>query len=142
MQDLQVRRCDHCGHIISEREIALYRGLVRALWKVFVFCKDKNIHEFTRKDIKHLFSNENDTARFGDWVMFGGLVYKNKKASYGLNLERCHDFFRGEYSIPIRVWKNPVTKVITKGEYKTIHEIPKLKDMLNSDMEYVARYRN
>lgn len=138
----QIKRCPECGHIISERQIALYRGLVNVLWRVFKWCEEKEVHEFTRKDIKHLFTNENDTARFGDWVMFGGLVYKGGKAKYGLNMERCNEFFKGEYKIPTAIWKNPITGELRKEDYKSIKEIPKLVDMLDTDMQYVARYRD
>ena len=106
--------CEKCGQCTSEREIALYRGLVTALWRVYKWCRQKGVHEFIRKDVKHLFTNENDTARFGDWVLFGGLVYKKGKGHYGLNLERCNDFFSGELAIPTRLWKNPVTGEIKK----------------------------
>lgn len=135
------KRCGSCGHIISEREISLYRGLVTALWKVYRWSKEHNIHEFRRKDIKHLFTNENDTARFGDWVMFGGLVYKEKKAFYGLNLERCEAFFKGNLEIPTTIWKNPITGDLRKEHYRRIHQIPSIMELLSADGEYRANYR-
>ena len=138
---MQKQNCHACGQNISEREIGLYKGMVTALWRVYKWAREKEIHEFTRKDIKHLFINENDTARFGDWVMFGGLVYKNGKANYGLNMERCDLFFKGEYKIPSRIWKNPVTRELTKEAYKTINEMPSILQMLNEDGFYIANYR-
>ena len=128
-------------HNISEREIGLYSGMVSALWRVFKWCGEKEVHEFSRKDIKHLFANENDTARFGDWVLFGGLVYKERKGRYGLNLDRCGDFFAGRYKIPTRVWKNPTTGQITQGEDVTIRQIPNLAAFLDENREYIAYYR-
>jgi hypothetical protein len=139
MQDKKL--CSQCGQNISERQIALYRGLVSTLWRVYKWAKGKEIHEFQRKDIKHLFSNENDTARFGDLVMFGGLVYKHRKGVYGLNLERCSAFFQGTYKIPTIIWKNPVTKELRKEDYKNIKQIPDIMELLNEDGEYVAQYR-
>lgn len=136
------KKCPTCGQNISEREIALYRGLVVALWKVFNFLGEKGSgYKFSRKEIKHLFTEEGETARFGDWVFFGGLVFKYAKGQYGLNIERCESFFRGEYEIPIRVWKNPVTGEIKREDYRTIHKIPKLIECLNEDGSYNARYR-
>ena len=134
-----VCRCGH-KHNINEREIALYRGLILALWEVYKWAEQKGIHEFDRKDIKHLFKNENTTARFGDWVMFGGLVYKNGKGKYGLNIEHCRLFFQGMYSIPTRVYKNPITSELDLRDYKTISQIPTILKLLNEDGEYVARY--
>jgi len=134
--------CPTCGQNTSEREIALYRGLVNALWRVYKWSMEKKENEFTRKDIKHLFVNENDTARFGDWVMFGGLVYKQGKGRYGLNTERCDQFFKGDYKIPTRIWKNPITRELRKEEYKSVGEIPSILSMLNDDREYTVRYRN
>lgn len=135
------KRCEHCGSITSEREIALYRGLVIALWRVYKWAEQKNVHEFSRKDIKHLFVNENDTARFGDWVMFGGLVYKLKKAKYGLNMERCDKFFKDQYAIPTKIYKNPITGELRQEDIRTMRQIPTIMTMLNADGEYVARYR-
>lgn len=138
----QTHVCE-CGHkhTISEREIALYSGMVSALWRVFKWCEEKQKYEFSRKDVKHLLANENDSARFGDWVLFGGLVYKEGKGRYGLNLHRCGEFFAGRYMIPSRVWKNPVTGQITQGQDVTIDRIPNLLKFLDQNQEYVARYR-
>lgn len=134
--------CPHCGSVLSEREIAMFDGLVVALWNVFKWCESNNRHEFKRKEIKHLFDGENQTARFGDWVMFGGLVYKpNGKGSYGLNMERCQHFFAGELEIPTSIWKNPVTKELRKEDYRFIHEIPSLRAFLDENRMYIARYR-
>lgn len=135
-----IERCEHCGSIISEREIGLYTGMVSALWRVFNWCKTNNVYKFNRKDVKHLFRNENDTARFGDWVMFGGLVFKEGKAHYGLNMQRCELFFANRYSIPKRLYKNPITNAIRVPEYTTIRGIPKLTAFLDSDGDYIARY--
>jgi hypothetical protein len=136
-----IERCPTCGHTVSDREISLYSGMVRALWLVYKWCLGKNRYEFTRKDIKHLFKNENDTARFGDWVMFGGLIYKLKKGSYGLNLERAEQFFAGRYRIPLRLLKNSATGNLSKLEEGTIKDIPTILKFLNEDGEYITMYR-
>ena len=96
----QKNRCPTCGHAIDKREIALFSGLVEALWRVLKWCEEKQRHEFSRKEIEHLIPGGSEKARFGDLVLFGGLVYKNKKARYGLNMERCDEFFSGRMSIP------------------------------------------
>jgi len=134
--------CPHCGSTLSERQIAMFDGLVLALWNVFKWCEQSGIHEFKRKDIKHLLHGDNQTARFGDWVLFGGLVYKpNGKGSYGLNIQRCQQFFSGSLSIPTSIWKNPITKELRKEDYKFIHEIPSLGLFLDENQMYIARYR-
>ena len=139
---MEKQRCPHCGSIVSKREIALYRGLITALFRVFKWVVQRNNgHTFTRKDIKHLLKNENDTARFGDLVMFGGLVYKPSKANYGLHMQRCEDFFRGNYKIPMRVWKDPLTGMLTPEDYKTIREIPSIMTLLDADGFYISRYK-
>jgi len=135
----RVQRCLACGHIISERHIALYSGMVHTLWKVFKWCREKGIHEFQTKQVKHFF-NLNSSARFGDWVMFGGLVYKNKKGYYGLNMQRCDEFFKGTYKIPEYVVKNPLTGGITQGRDITINEVPNLLKFLNDDGEFKTSY--
>lgn len=141
MSNPSIQRCPMCNSIISEREVGLYRELIITLWNVYKWCIDKNVHEFSRKDIKHLFSSENDTARFGDLVYFGGLVYKKGKANYGLNMERCDQFFKNAYKIPLRVWKNPITKETTPECYVTLSEIPTILSRLDEDMLYVIMYR-
>ena len=133
------QRCQACGHIISKREIALYSGMISTLWKVFKWCNEKGIHEFKTKDVKHFF-NLNSSARFGDWVMFGGLVYKDKKAHYGLNMQRCSDFFQGNYKIPEYVIKDPITGNIEQGPDITIKEIKGLIEFLNEDGEFQTKY--
>lgn len=135
----QIQRCLACGHIISKRQISLYTGLVKTLWLVFKWCETKGVHEFQTRDVKHLMGQINYT-RFGDWVMFGGLVYKTKKAHYGLNMQRVHDFFKGEYKIPEYVIKDPITGTITQGPDITINEVPKLEKFLNEEKEFMARY--
>ena len=133
------QRCMACGHIISKRQITLYSGMVYTLYKVFKWCDEKGRHEFQTKDIKHFF-NLNSSARFGDWVMFGGLVYKNKKAHYGLNMIRCDQFFKGLYKIPEFVLKNPLNGEIEQGPDITINEVKGLKEFLSKDGEFQARY--
>ncbi len=94
-----------------------------------------------KKDVKHLLGR-NEYARFGDWVYFGGLVYKGSKADYGLNMERCAEFFAGRRQIPRSVFKNPVTRAITPGEYAYIYQIPNLVEFLDENELYIARYRD
>ena len=60
---------------------------------------------------------------------------------YGLNIERCEEFFAGKRSVPTIVIKNPVTNEVRTLAYKLINEIPSILEFLNEDMEYVARYR-
>lgn len=147
--EIHICECPTCGHKhkISEREIGLYQGMVKALWSVFKWCEQKGRHEFQISEVKDLIG-KNEYARFGDWKKFGGLVYtpiENGKSlgkgHYGLNLPRCDEFFKGTYKIPSRVWKKPLNGELEGVDYKTIHEIPKLSALLNADNEYIARYR-
>lgn len=131
--------CPHCGQRIKgARQIALYSGLIFTLKRVYQWCKETKRHEFTRKDIKGFIKNENDTARFGDLVMFGGLVYKSSKGHYGLNMERCADFFLDKYKVPTIIWKEGA--VIKKENYKKLSEIPALLSLLDNDKNYKVEY--
>lgn len=123
------------------REITLYAGMVRALIRVYKWCKDEGVHEFTRKDIKNkILRNENDVARWGDWILFGaGMVYKPKgKGSWGLNMERVDQFLSGELEIPIRIAKKG--KEVTIISTASIQNIPNLMDLLDEDLRYVVKY--
>ncbi len=141
MPTLAKQICPTCHRPVNCREIALYHGLISALWRVFKWCEKNNIHEFQRKEVKHLFLNENDTARFGDLVFYGGLVYKSGKGHYGLNMERCNNFFAGIYEIPTLIIKDPLSEELRKENYCTIKKIPNILTLLNEDREYIVRYR-
>lgn len=133
-------RCEHCGSIVSDREIVLDRTMVGAMWKVFKWCKETGRHEFETHDVAHLFS-KTQYARFGDNIYFGGIIYKHSKAHYGMNMERAEEFFANKYEVPRSVWKNPVTGETKKTEPITIRDVPKLSQLLDEDGYYVANYR-
>jgi len=142
------RVCPTCGQSINDREITLFRGMIDALFVVWKWCKEQGVYEFSRKQVKHLFKGENQTARFGDLIYFGGLVYRlefgihiNSKGYFGINIERCNQFFAGLYKIPTSVWKNPLNGEITLSDYKMLGQIKKLRDFLNENMEYIVKYR-
>lgn len=143
----QKNRCPACGHIIDKREIGMFSSLVEALWQVYKWCLEwglkqnqKQRHEFKMAEVRHMLGR-NEYARFGDWVLFGGLVYKTKKAHYGLNLERCEAFFAGKTSIPGRIWKDQGTGELEKVDYKFIGEFPGLIQFLDGDLMYQAKYK-
>ncbi len=135
-----------CGHthIISEREITLYRGMAVALKKVHAWCVERGVHEFDISDVRPLIGTI-EYARFSDWKKFGGLVYSPKgtlKGRYGLNLARCEAFFGGSYKVPARVWKNPITKGLRMEEYKTIDEFPDLWDLVDKNYKFRVTYQD
>lgn len=136
------RSCPTCGQSVNIREIALYAGMVRALAAVYKWCQEKNRHEFQRKDIKHLLTDDGQIARFGDWVFFGGLVYKQGKGHYGLNIERCREYFSNKLAIPTVVYKDPINDSLTFDKKRTIKETPQLKEFLNSNFEFIAQYQD
>lgn len=140
---MEKRRCLACGQVISKREIALYRGLLQTLFRVYKYVESRgNGYLFTRKEIKHLFRNENDTARFGDLILFGGLVFKESKAHYGLNLERCAAFFYGDLRIPTRIWKDPLTNELAPLDPMPARAFPDLKALLDSEGAYISNYKD
>ena len=104
----KMERCPYCNSSIKDRKIAIYKGLVDALYKVYCWCGQHKKHEFKTKEIKHLLG-KNEYNRFGDLVRFGGIVYKPKlygksqKASFGINMARAKEFFRGERDIPLQI---------------------------------------
>lgn len=144
MPTLNKQSCPTCGQSVNEREIALFRGMVDALWRVFKWCEEQHTHEFTRKDIRHLLGDESSRAHFGDWILFGGLVYRRekKKGHYGINRPRLLDFYTGKLAIPTRIYKNPLTKELRFDDERLIHEIPQLKNFLDEHNEYIAVYKN
>lgn len=134
--------CQLCGQNIKDRSVALYQGLIDCLYKVYCFCGEKRVHEFRMKDIKHLLG-KNEYARFGDLIRFGGLVYKPKgdteqseKAFYGLNMERCKEFFSGQREIPVQITLNQLTNEILDAKYVKVGNFPELSQMLTAQGFY------
>lgn len=79
-------------------------------------------------------------SKFGDLVLFGGLVYKLKKGTYGLNMERCAAFFANTYLVPSYIMKNPVTKETTAHEYRSFKDLPSISKFLNENGDFIAEY--
>lgn len=144
MPTLNKATCPTCGQSVNEREIGLFSGMAEALFRVWKWCKEKNRHEFERKEVSHLFRGESEIARFGDWVFFGGLVYRptGKKGIYGINVERCDKFFAGQLQIPTVVYKNPLTKELRYDHYGTLGQLKNLRDFLDENYEFIVKYRN
>jgi hypothetical protein len=140
MTTLNKEACPCCGQSINQRKITLFRGMADSLKKVFQWCIEKNKHEFSRKDIKHLLTTDSEIARFGDWVWFGGIVYKRGKGEYGINMERANAFFTGKLKIPMTIVKDPKTDEHYGEDYRSLSEMHKLKDLLDIDGSYIAEY--
>lgn len=147
MPSLKKQSCPTCGQSVNERSITLYKGMVTTLWQVFQWCEQKHRHEFTKQDIKHLITSDVVSSTFAYWRWFGGLAYNPDgiKGHYGLNMDRCADFFAGKLRIPTVLWKNPLKKgdeMIRPDEYRYIHEVPSLAGFLDVNNNYIAKYRN
>lgn len=138
-----IKHCPMCGQSINERQIALFSGMVDALFRVWRWCEERNRHVFDRKDIKHLLADDNQIARFGDWIYFGGLVYKPQgRGTYGLNMGRAREFFSGKLEIPTLVWKNPLTGELKHESLRYIDEIPNIGEFLDANKMYIPSYRD
>jgi len=121
--------------------------MAETLWNILQWCEEKNRHEFTKQEVKHLITNDVVSANFAYWRWFGGLVYNPDDVAghYGLNMQRCRDFFAGKIKIPIRISKHPLKQgeeAIHVEEYSYIHKIPKLWSFLDKNKNYIARYRD
>ncbi len=135
-------RCPYCNGNIKDRKIALYKGLINALYKVYVYCGQRRKHTFSTKEIKHLLG-KNEYNRFGDLVRFGGIIYKpkisgvTKKGQFGMNMERAKEFFSGKIEIPIQISIDQITgetiEVLSKGK---VNEFPDLSKLLTTDGLY------
>lgn len=140
MPTINKQSCPTCGQSVNEREIGLFKGMVTALYEVWRWCEKNNVQDFTRKYIKHLFKDENQIARFGDWALFG-LVRKEAKGKYTLSFNRVRSFFAGKMMIPTVAYKNPLQRSIAFDNYKYVHEIKGLNEFLDENNDFIARYR-
>lgn len=136
---IEHNHCPTCGRIIDKREIGLFTGMVVALRRTYDFCVKNGIHEFEMKQIRDMM-DRNSYARFGDWVLFGGLVYKRGKAKYGLNMERCAAFFQNEYKIPTMIIKDPLLNTLDPQDYRFCKDIPNLKEYIGPDGLFITKY--
>lgn len=144
MGTINKKTCPCCGQTINNREVTLYSGMVKALLRVYYWCKQNGRHEFTRKEIKVLFKGvDNEIARWGDWILFGnGMVYRpeNRRGSWGLNLDLVREFILKNRMIPTRVVIDRESGEVYKYDYKTIDKIPNLKQFLDEAGEYIVKY--
>lgn len=142
-------KCPMCGFVPSteQRTVSLFAEMVVALGKVFDYCRKKGSYEFTRKEVKFDILaplGENVTARFGDWKLFGGLIYtpadkkgKEKKGNYAFNVSRTEEFLSNRLRIPTKIvlqqGKEPVM-----SDFRLISETPKLASLLDSSGKYIS----
>lgn len=133
-----------CGHThtVSERQIPLTMEMVQAMVRVAKWAEERGIYEFKRKEFKHLMRSETETATFGNLVYFGGIFYKNGRGNWGINIPRYHDFIAGRTTVPLEVWKNPITGAITHGEEVHIKDVPHITKFLDEEQEYITLYRD
>lgn len=136
--------CPCCGQVINNREVTLYSGMVKALLRVYYWCKKNGKHEFTRKEIKQLFKGvDNEIARWGDWILFGnGMVYRpgHMRGHWGLNLSLVGEFIQKRRTIPTRVVIDRESGDVYKYDYKYIDQVPNLKEFLDEAGEYIVKY--
>lgn len=133
--------CPHCGQTINERQIVLFTGMVQALWKVLRWCESHQQTRFSRKEIKGLFENENQVARFGDWILFSDILKRDgSKGHYQINIGKAKDFFTNRLTIPTILWKDPITGNLRSEEWKAIRDIPNLTEFLDQNYDYITRY--
>lgn len=143
MPSINKQCCPTCHQSINERRITLFYDLVPALYAVMKWCQYHNTYSFGRTDIKHLFKNENQSARFGDLPKIcPQLIRSPKRGEYQINTINCVSFFKGNICIPTVIYHDPLT-----GQYRTdpdsyryISQIQKLSEFLTSDRQYIAEY--
>lgn len=115
--------CPTCGQSIEDKRVTLTSGMVLALWAIYNVVKPTGQNKFRRSDIKHLFVSESQSARFGDWILFGDIVKRVKAGMYEINMSRASAFFRGSLSIPIDVTKEILTDEIKANRKAYVFQI-------------------
>jgi hypothetical protein len=135
-------RCPNCGQITNDRVMTLSKSMVKALTRVYIYAKEKDKHEFNRKEIEFCFKTLTEKATFGDWIYFsGGLVYKpSGRGSWGINMERTAQFLKGTYRLPIRIVKSRANSEITVVEEGTIKDVRDIGSFLSEQGDFIARY--
>ncbi len=133
--------CPYCNGSIKDRKVAIYKGLVDSLYKVYQWCGKKGRHEFRMHDIRDLLG-KNEYNRFGDLVRFGGIVYKPKlygkseKAKYGINMQRAKEFFNGQREIPLQIVLDQISGEVLSSVNGKIGDFPELYKFLKENGLY------
>lgn len=137
----EMGECPYCLSNIKDRKVALYKGLIDTLYKVYCWCGQNKKHEFETKEVRHLFGR-NEYARFGDLVRFGGIVYKPKiegqseKALFGINMARAKEFFAGKREIPLQITLDQITGEIVDEVRGKVSDFPELSAFIKSNGLY------
>lgn len=137
----EMGECPYCGASIKDRKVALYKGLIDALYKIYCWCGKHKRHEFETKEIKD-FLGKNEYARFGDLVRFGGIVYKPKvegessKAVFGINMVRAKEFFSGQRDIPLQITLDQISGEIIDEIRGKVGDFPELSEFITSNGLY------
>lgn len=138
----QIERCPYCNGSIKDRKIALYKKLVDTLYKVYCWCGENKKHEFHTKEIRHLLGKIEYT-RFGDFVRFGGIMYKPKTADgksekglFGINMARAKEFFNGVREIPLQITVDQITGEVVDEVRGKVWDFPELSAFIKANGLY------
>lgn len=137
----EIGDCPYCGGNIRDRKVALYKGLVDTLYQIYCWCGKNRRHEFHTREIRHLLGKIEYT-RFGDFVRFGGIVYKPKvegeseKAFFGINMARAKEFFSGQREIPLQITLDQITGEIVDEVRGKVSDFPELSAFIKSNGLY------
>lgn len=140
METRNKQSCPTCGHAVNRYKMRLMKEMVESLRAVYMWCGEKRRHEFTRKEISHLLKSETQTTNFGQWVYFGGILYKHSKGHWGMNMKRAKAFLHGVSAINTVAWKDPLSKEVELSDPKTIREIKGIAEFLNDEFMFVPEY--
>lgn len=136
----EIGRCPCCNANIKDRQVSLTKELFLKLYKVYVWCAERKVHEFKIGDVKHLLS-KTEYANFSTLIRFGvGLVYRplddegnDQNGTYGLNMQRCREFFRGERMVTLQGKLNQITNEIFERIDGYFHEVPSLVEYIKEN---------
>jgi hypothetical protein len=142
--------CSHCGQTINRREIVLTKIMVNALYRIFQYCKvnkevEKNVAWFTREEIRPYLlkmGSETIVATFGDWkFLSGGMVLKQGRGNWGLDMVKADAFFRGKWNVPLRVAKKGKSNIVEELERGSVWEVKGVEEFLTPEGQMTIFYR-
>lgn len=132
-----LEHCPFCSRNIKDREEALYLELMKSLYLVLKWCEERDRHEFTMKDVRHLLGQINYT-RFGNLDKYG-LIYipdGAPKGHYGINRKTLREFFSGHRDIIIKRMVNLTTGQTCAETRAYLKDIPNLAQFMDSQGEF------
>jgi len=138
----KIELCPLCKRKMNPRKVVFCRTLVSVLFKVYEYCKSKNVTQFHTTETKNIMTHA-EYARLNDLVRFNLLKkdYSNKHGGYEIDFETVEKYLRGELAVAIYFVKYVGGERIKYSNIrKTIREVKNVTEIIEMIGEKMTEY--